>query len=512
MTQTLTKDKFIEKNSMDIFDTEYLKKDLKGRSVRGGAITFFSQGCKFVFKMGSTIVLARLLTPDDFGLIAMVAAITNFAMIFKDMGLSRATVQRQEINHSQISTLFWINAAIGLLMAVSVAVLAPVVVWFYGRTELRAVTIALGCTFIFSGLSVQHQALLRRNMRFFALGIVEISAMAVAITLAIIAGFCGAGYWSLIVLHVSLSIFIAAGMWIAMRWKPGLPQRGSGVRGMLGFGGNVAGFRLVNYFARNLDNILIGRFCGSSILGFYSKAYGLLMLPIIQIRAPLNSVAISALSRIQDEPKRYVNYYAKLLLIISFISMPLTVLLGICAPQIIHLLLGDQWMPAAVIFQILAITAFIQPASTTMGVVLLSQGQSGRLLRLGVFKSLCIVTSFGVGINWGAIGVAVAYAISTYFALLPSLWYCFQRTPVSITAFVKAIFRPAISSLVMGVVIMAVYHYLFSKHDILVISVCFGLGLVAYLLVWVLMPGGMQMLRDLYSHVSLIFPKKKRSV
>ena len=295
----------------NFFDTEYLKADLKGRSVRGGAVTMAGQGVRFFLQMGSTVVLARLLTPQDFGLIAMVTAVTGFVMMFKDMGLSMATVQRAEVNHAQISTLFWINVTLSLGVMLVTAALAPAIAWFYGEPRLTWITLALAGAFIFGGLTIQHQALLRRNMRFGTLALIGIISMVMGIVAAIIAAWYGAGYWALVIMQLAGAITGAIAVWVVCGWRPGLPVRRSGVREMLAFGGNLTGFNVINYFARNADNLLIGKFWGSGPLGLYSKAYGLLMLPLRQINAPLSAVAIPALSRLKDEPERYRNYYIK---------------------------------------------------------------------------------------------------------------------------------------------------------------------------------------------------------
>lgn len=494
----------------NFFDTEYLKADLKGRSVRGGAVTMAAQGASFFLHMGSTVVLARLLTPQDFGLIAMVTAVTGFVVMFKDMGLSMATVQKAEINHGQISTLFWINVILSLGVMLVTAAIAPAIAWFYGEPRLTWITLALASAFIFGGLTIQHQALLRRQMRFGALALIQISSMLVGIITAIVAACYGAGYWSLVIMQLATAIAIAIGVWVACGWRPGLPVRRSGVRKMLAFGGNITGFQVINYFARNSDKILVGRFCGSGILGLYSKAYNLLMLPISQIRGPLTSVAMPALSRIQGDPKRYTSYYTKLILLLSFISMPLIVFLAICSRSIIHLLLGEQWLGASRIFQILAITAFIQPVWSTVGLVLISLGQSGRFLKFGIFNSLVVVTSFAVGIRWGAIGVASAYAVASYLILFPSLWYCFRLTPISVAIFLKAITRPTIASLTMALVMLLAHPFLVNQREIVAVCTNFTIGFSAYFLLWSLIPGGMQILRDFYGYAELIFVPKKR--
>ena len=510
MKDVLTQEKSsfsVEESASDFFNTEYLKADLKGRSIRGGAVTVFAHVAKFVLRLGSTVVLARLLTPQDFGLIAMVTAITNFALMFKDIGLSAATIQKADINHSQISTLFWINVGFSLLITAAIAALAPAIAWFYGKPQLTIVTIVLAGAFIFGGLTVQHQALLRRQMRFLALGVSEVLGVVVGVTAAIVGACFGAGYWSLVLMHLGISVGTAIGVWIACPWRPGLPKLGTGVRKMLAFGGNVTGFKIVNYFARNLDKILLGKLNGSLALGLYNKAYGLMMLPINQIRAPLNMVALPALSSLQKEPLKFTRYYIKFISIIAFFGMPLMAFLAVCSENVIRLLLGNQWLETVDIFQVLALAAFIQPVASTLGLVLLSLGRSGRYLKWGILNSLIVVASFIVGIRWGAVGVASAYAAANYLALLPSLWYCFRRTPLSIASFIRAIARPTICSIAMAAPIALVHSFLVGKPDIVIIGVCFVIGFSAYLLVWSLMPGGRQMLRGFYGYVALIFIK-----
>jgi len=466
-----------------------------------------AQGAKFFLMMGSTVILARLLTPEDYGVVAMVAVVTNFVMMFKDMGLSMATVQRDEINHGQISTLFGINVFIGLIIMLVMAALAPGVAWFYGKPELTLITLALAGTFIFGGLTIQHQALLRRQMHFGRLAVIEIAAMLNGVVAAVISAWYGAGYWALVIMQLVTAVSMAVGVWIACDWRPSLPKRGTGVRPMLAFGGHITGFGIVNYFAGNLDKILLGRFCGASVLGLYSRAYNIMMLPITRVREPLNAVAIPALSHIQNEPIRYKRYYIKLITLIAFITMPFMAFLFVCAEEVIALLLGDQWSGAVNIFKILCLAAFIQPVATTRGLVLFSLGQSKRYFTFGIINSIVIVISFILGLPWGAIGVAVAYTIATYVLLVPMLWYCFRRSPISITDFFSAVYRPAVASLTMALAMLLAHSFLVNQREIVAVCTNFTIGFSAYFLVWSLIPGGIQILRDFHGYVALIFTK-----
>ncbi len=410
----------------NFFDTEYLKADLKGRSVRGGAVTMASQGAKFFLGMGSTVVLARLLTPQDFGLIAMVTAVTGFVAVFKNMGLSMATVQRAEVNHGQISTLFWINVILSLGVMLVTAALAPVIAWFYGEPRLTWITLALAGAFIFGGLTVQHQALLRRNMRFGTLALIGIIGMVVGIVTAVIAAWYGAGYWALVLMQLATAITSAIAVWVVCGWRPGLPVRRSGVREMLAFGGNLTGFSFLNYFARNADNLLIGKFWGSGQLGLYSKAYGLLLLPLRQIKRPITAVTIPALSRLQNDPETYRRYYYRAISTIAFITMPLVAMLAALSHEIIPIVFGKQWTDSAIIFKLLAFAAFFQPVLGTTDWVFISLGQTKRMMYWGLIGVPAIILSFVVGLPWGVLGVATSYTIcSVVIIAVPSLLLLF---------------------------------------------------------------------------------------
>ena len=481
----------------DFFDTEYLKADLKGRSVRGGAVTMAAQGARFFLQMGSTIVLARLLTPQDFGLIAMVTAVTGFVMMFKDMGLSMATVQRATIDHRQISTLFWINVVLSLCIMLVTAALAPGIAWLYGEPRLTWITLALAGAFIFGGLTVQHQALLRRQMRFGALALVEIISMSVGIAAAIITASYGAGYWSLVVMQLARAISIAVAVWFACDWRPGLPQRRAGVRKMLSFGGNLTASHILIYLVRNLDNILLGVVWGAGAVGLYSKAYGLLMLPIRQVNGPLTAVAIPALSSLQNNPDGYHRYYVKAIAILAFLSMPLIVFALCSAKEVVLLILGQQWVEAIPIFRALAPAAIMGSLNVVTGWGFVPLGRTDRQLRSSCFGSTLTIIAFFIGLRWGALGVAVAFSSAVLIKRLPQIIYAYHGTPLRLIDLGSVLWRPALACLiaaamVTGVDVNIIVHNLFLKillQGIIFVS-CYGV-------VWIIVPGGRDFLREI---------------
>ncbi|MBN2295015.1 MAG: lipopolysaccharide biosynthesis protein, partial [Pirellulales bacterium] len=399
-------------DQVDFFDVKHLEADIRGHSIRGGAVTLFAQGARVFLMFAGFVVLARLLSPKDFGLLAMVTSVTAFAVIFKDMGLSTATVQKSEINHGQISVLFWVNTCIGFLTMLVVAVIAPFISRFYGESRLTYITLVLSITFFLGGLSIQHQALLRRQMRFGTLASIQILSMLVSIISGIIFALCGAGYWALVFMQLAMSGTTTIGLMTFCRWRPGLPVRRSGVRSMLRFGGHITGFSIINYFSHNLDKILIGRFCGDGMLGLYSESYRIIYTPISNLRSPMTAVAIPALSRLQNDPDRYKRFYSQMLMVLALISIPVLVFLCACSENVILLVLGEQWVAMNWIFKMLAVAGLMQTTAGTRGLVLISCGQTGRYLKWGIIGSATTICAIAIGIPWGALGVATALAIT----------------------------------------------------------------------------------------------------
>jgi PST family polysaccharide transporter len=344
-------------------------------------------------------------------LIGMVLVLTGSFSLFKNLGLSAATVQRAEINSRQISTLFWVNVAVSLVLALLTAALAPLVAMFYGEPRLTWITVAFAAGFLFSGLVVQHEALLKRQMRFVPLAAAELVSLASGIAVAIILAWRGAGYWALVANQLVVGFVYAVVIWVACGWRPGPPVRYSGVRSMLAFGGSLTGFGFFNYFSRTADNLLIGRVWGAQQLGLYAKAYQLLLLPIDQLSAPLDGVAVPALSRLADEPERYRQAFLRMLEKVAMFSMPGMALMISTSDWLVRLMLGPQWDETARIFALLGIVGLVEPVSFTMGWLLISQGRARHLLQWGMIDGALSVASIAAGLPWGPVGVAASFSI-----------------------------------------------------------------------------------------------------
>jgi O-antigen/teichoic acid export membrane protein len=487
-------------NNEQFFCTDRLKKELKQRSIRGGAVTILAQASKFILQMGSTVILARLLLPEDYGLIGMVTVTLGFAQLFKDLGLANATVQQAEITHQQVSTLFWLNFVISSLTAVIVAALAPVVSWFYQEPRLMGITLALSSIFVFGGLTVQHQALLRRQMYFSSLAKIEILSALFGILTAITAANYGFGYWALVLMQIVTTLGNALGVWWACSWRPGMPVKGSGIKSMLAFGGNLTGFNIVNYFSRNLDNILIGRYWGSEQLGLYAKAYQLLLLPIQQINTPITNVALPALSSLQNEPKLYSRYYYKAILLITTLGMPIVALMFASADKVILLILGKQWLGVLPLFKFLMPAAFTGTFNVAPGWVYQSLGKTDRQFKIGMVIATIHVTIFVVSVHWGAMGVAIAYGLLQPILMIFAVYYCYLGTSLKIIDFVQTIAKPAFAAISAAIILMVIDQFVLPANKILLLGLSIDCVLYSllYLIIWLIVPGGKQTLLEIW--------------
>ena len=416
-------------------------------------MTLGGQGVKFALGLLSTAALARLLRPQDFGLLGMVTSITAFVGLFRDLGLSNATVQRAEVTHAQVSFLFWVNVGLSFAVALIVVALAPLIAWFYHEPRLISVTMVLSLTFIFSGLTVQHQALLRRQMQFKALAIRDAVALAGGIAVGITLALLGFGYWSLVALLFTTSVLNCILVWTICGWRPGRFQRGVGARGMLAFGGNLTAFNVLNYFSRNFDNILIGRVLGAAPLGIYAKAYGLLMLPIAQINMPMAAVLLPGLSRLQSAPQEYKRLFTNAVRAISLVTVPIVVFSFCLSQDVVLVLLGPRWLSVAPVFQLLAPAALFGAIAFVPNWLCQSLGRSRRQFHYALVSAPICVAGFLIGIKWGIAGVAVSYSLTFSLLFWGYVCYACKETPVRMFEIGAGFFSALLPAAIAGTVV-----------------------------------------------------------
>lgn len=421
--------------------------DLKPRIVRSGMARVSGQAASFVLRLAFLTIMARLLTPEEFGLVAMVTVVTGLYALFTSAGLSSATVQRVSVTHAQISTLFWINVLVGVLLGALCLATAPVLAAFYDDSRITWVTGALGAGFVVNALGVQHTAILQRDLRYVALTAIEVVAQLASIVAGVALAVAGFGYWALVA-----SILVAAGtmtllVWLTTRWVPGRPHRDAELLSMLRFGGNVTAHSVMSHVAQNLDKLLLGRFQGADALGIYGRAFQLVSMPMTSLSSAVGWVAFSALSRVQEDPARFRRYFLRAYGLVVSVVVPIVVFAAVFADDTILVVLGDQWPEVTPIFQLLAPAALVLTLIEGPTFWLLhSLGLAGRAVWITCGITGVILLACVVGLPHGATGLAAAYSVALSLWLVPHLAWCVHGTPVRLGDLVRTIWCPIVSS------------------------------------------------------------------
>lgn len=439
--------------------------DLKKDAVKGAGATIISSSCNFFMQTAGVIILARLLKPSDFGLVAMVTSVYAIFQMIRGMGLAEATIQEKEIDHKKISMVFWVNVGFATFLTLIFVLLGPVISWFYGEPRIKLIAMIISLDLFFGGLATQHRALLIKNFHFYKSAAIEIQATFVAFGTAIYLAFHGWGYWAIVSRWVVFSFVEVIGAWTFCRWRPGLPVRTTGIIPMVKFGVNMLGTFIVTYFSRNVDKILIGWRYGSSSLGYYDRAYNLFMAPAQRLSQPIYNVAIVTLSKLRDDPEKFRRYYLNSISKIAFIAFPISAILTVMANDIVLLLLGPQWKKAGPILSAFSVSIGLQMIYYTYSWLHVSLGKSNKLFRWNLIGTSCTILAFLVGLHFGPIGVGICYSASIYILIGPSLWYAGKEIDLSVRSIFLVIWKYFLSAFVTGLVYLYVLRLVvYSSH------------------------------------------------
>lgn len=474
---------------MNHFSTEHLVEDLKGRTVRGVSVTTVAQVFKFAIQMTSIYVLARLLSPEDFGLVAMVTVITGLLDKFKDGGLSMATIQRPQVTHGQISNLFWINFALGLVLTLLTLIGAPLIAWLYQQPPLLGIASAISTSFIVEAIAIQHSALLTRQMRFKELAFIDVLSMAMGVAIAIVAAWTGWGYWALVVMPLSTSISRTVLVWVITQWIPSWFHRGTGVQSLLDFGLQLTGANLVGYFSSNLTPFMVGLIGGPLQLGLFNRSNTLTAIPATQVLSPITQVLQPALARIASDPARFRRTALSLVRKICLLAMFVTVTMVVTADWIVEIVLGPGWGEAVTYFRLVAVFAIVQPIGNLIAIMLTAQGKPDVLLRWNLIMLVVITISIVIGARWGAMGVVAAYSLSGLLIRFPLLvlwsspYLHFKASDLA-----KSVFPITVLALLLFAALVVIRFLWMPASSIAGISIIAPISLLGYLIGCFAMP------------------------
>jgi PST family polysaccharide transporter len=420
--------------------------DLGRASLHSGIAFVAARGFNMFVQVGSTILLARLLTPHDYGLVAMVFALIGFAPMLIDLGTTDATVQSKHITHVDVSALFWLKVAIGGALFLLLAGGSGFIAAFYSEPDLTGIAIVASLSLIVAALSSQHFALMRRAMQFRRIAFIEISANVVSSIIAIAMAFTGWGYWALVAKAVLTVALSAAGAWASCPWLPGRPRFTSEMREMVRFGMGVTGFTMTDYLAKTADRISLGYFYGAGPLGYFQNAF-LLYDNLLSLFTQLHDVAVSSLSKLRSDVAELRRSWAAALSALSFFAALAFSVLAVTGQDFVVILLGQKWEPAGPLLCIFAVKGIAHVVERTLGWLHVSAGRADRWMRWGFFSAICQLVAVFCGIPFGLAGVAAAHAIVTFMLFVPALVYAGQPVGIGVRDVLRAVGPQAISAL-----------------------------------------------------------------
>jgi O-antigen/teichoic acid export membrane protein len=423
---------------------------LRRSAVRGAGMAIAGQASNFVVQIGSVMVLARLLTPADFGVVTMV---TTFSLLFRSFGLNGFTeliMQREDLTHSLASNLFWIELGLSTILTLAFAGSGPLLALFYHDSAVAGVAAGMSLTIGIGCLGWIHMGLLQRAMQFRTTAIINFAGQVALVIVSIGMAIAGWHYWALVWGIVAQTVVVAAGAWLMCRWIPSRPGRVPGTGAGLKFATSVYSHFAFSYSTRNTDNLLVGWRYGAQSLGFYKKAYDLFVLPESQLLGPLSAVVVSTLSRVNGNREQFQRYFLRAVAVLALFGMGIGADFALVGKDLIRFLLGPGWDEAGRIFALFGPGIGVMLLYNTHGWVHLSIGRPERWFRWGLLEFVCTASLFLLALHWGPYGIALAWTVSYFILMFPGFWYAGQPIGMGIGPVFAVIWKFFAASVVAG--------------------------------------------------------------
>lgn len=482
---------------------------VRDSSVRGAGAGVASVILQFAIRGFSTIALARLLVPEDFGLVAIAGIALNFFSRIADMGLTTAATQKHRIELGELTTLFWVNSVGGLLLCVLMIGTAPLMGALFSDTRVEHIVVAMSLGLVVTGIGAQHESLLRRNLQYGRLAAIVPIAQAAGTAIGLAAAIVGFGYWSIVAMHVVSRAGATIGYLLGARWKPGKPHNLRSVGSVLRFGGHISGSQILVYITHNLDSLIVGLVGGAVDLGLYRRGFNLLQLPIEHLKAHMDRLIPSSLSRLQRADREFSSLYRHGVSGLVFLGCPAIGLAFAEADALILAILGDPWMSAAPYLRWLAPAALASLLEVVVVWYLVPVADGRRLLIVRFIRVVFVAMGMLIGIRYGPIGVAAGYGIGSLVGLVFEFIYTVVCGQDFVLASLSVVWQPVISAALAATIVMSI------PDSRQISRLLFGLVLyiVAYLGLFFCLPGGRGILRlGRMALATLLFPSRDRGV
>ena len=455
--------------------------NLKIQTIKGLIWSGLSHGGRQLSQLVIVSILAHLLSPNDFGLLAMATVFTNLATLIAELGVGYALIQKQDVEEKHYSSAFWLNIFIGLLLTIIFIFISPLIAKFYNKPSLEYILKVISFNFLIASFCVIQQSILTKAMEFKKLAIRDISAVIIAGLVGIFMAYSGFGVWSLVCQLISFTLVNAFLLWILSEWRPKFIFSLSAIKEILPFSMHITGVNIIGYFAENVDQLVIGKFLGTLSLGYYSLAYKLMLYPLQSIHVVLNKVLFPAYSKIQNDLDKMKKVYEVVAKAVVLLIYPMMLGLFVVAPEFVRVVYGEKWGPAIFLVRVFSICGLIKALSDPLiGPIRLSVGRSALHFKMSLLNVVMVTIAVFIGLNWGISGIAIVYTIFTLLWALYSNQISLPLIKMDIAFLSKALFVPFIGNFIFLCL-------LFPIREVIVLSNCFKLisviaiGVVLYI-------------------------------
>lgn len=458
--------------------------NVSNQIISGVKFASFSKIIRIGLQYVTLLILVAYLSPTDFGLMSTAMIFIGFFNLIKDFGFSSALIQLEEKTDELLSSVFWLNAVIGISLATLLYFASGFVANFYKIAELKLILEVLSINFIFSSISTLQNALFEKEMRFNIISKIEIISSSTASIVAITLAVLDFGVWALVFQTLTLSFLMLFFNWLYSDFRPKIVFSVNEIKKILHFGINLSGFNILNYFVRNADYFLIGKFLGMNELGLYSLAYRIMLFPIQNISSVVNRVVYPALSKVKNNKIETRKIYTNIVGSVAFFTFPLTIGFFVINESFVTLFLSERWYPIIDILYVLVPIGLIQSVYSLAGAIYLSQDQTKLWFKWGIISAMITVTGFYIGIKWGIIGVAISYLATNIILIYPGSKIPFNLIELSFKEYLSKISITLLISLIMGGIVFLIKQLITNYLGNLIVSfiIMVLIGIITYLL------------------------------
>ena len=467
--------------------------NLDEQVTRSGLVRMVQQLLQFSLYLVSGMVFARLLSPRDFGIFAMLNSLIAFVNTFRDFGLPLAALHSDKLDHPHLNALFWLNLRLSRWLFLIMIVVAPLLAWFYSEPILVWMVMVMAVGVFILGLSSQHESLISRQMRFGTLAFIDVSSVMLGFVVGVVVAVLGPDVWALVMVLLTTMVSRSMGMWLGCRWRPSREQQDMPVSSFTRYGKNATFSKTLAHLGRNMDRIVVGYFVGATALGLYRNAYKWSTIASRQLYSPLVNVAVASLSRVNASGADFQRIARALMLPIFAISTPILTFLVVDAHAALVFLFGNQWVDAVPMFRVFCVAALISTPDLVTDWLYPAYGYTQRQLRWTLFYTPIISAAIFFGAGEGAYGVAVAYSAITIMMTPISMVVCLRVVPLRWIDYVQTLWRPCVASsvaLLLWVVLYGVF-----DHSIVFRGMTYFVG---YTATFLLLPNSIQLLKESY--------------